>query len=31
MSKEPATFVALLESKHKQAGLIVDPGETIEL
>ena len=31
IDKEPATFVALLEAKHKQAGLVVDPGQTIEL
>ena len=31
IDKEPATFVALLETKHKQAGLVVDPGSTIHL
>lgn len=31
IDKEPSTFVALLESKYRQAGLVVDPGETITL
>lgn len=31
IDKEPATYVALLEAKYKQAGLVVDPGSTITL
>lgn len=31
IDKEPATFVTLLEASHKQAGLIVDPGQSIVL
>lgn len=31
IDKDPKVFVALLESKYKQAGLVVDPGSTIKL
>lgn len=31
IDKEPSTFVALLENKYRQVGLVVDPGTTITL